>query len=99
MSDRPEQERTEGLSSSDLAREDRLATAFGPVPAGNGPFRAFQEQQRWGHGQEQQGRPRTGVLTPPPAPAATPAAFDLDMTRVEDEPLVVLVKECGYSRA
>ena len=30
-----------------------------------------------------------------PAPAA-PTAYDLDTTRIEDEPLVVLAQECGY---
>src|SRR5262245_23568683 len=33
------------------------------------------------------------------APAHTPAAYDLDTTRIEDEPLVVLARECGYSPA
>jgi RNA polymerase sigma factor (sigma-70 family) len=36
---------------------------------------------------------------PAPAPARAPAAYDLDTSRIEDEPLVVLAQECGYSLA
>ncbi len=37
-------------------------------------------------------------MRPAPPPLA-PAAYDLDMTRLEDEPLVVLAQECGYRPA
>src|SRR5258708_1944950 len=35
----------------------------------------------------------------PSAPAPAPAAYDLDMTQLEDEQLVVMVQECGYRPA
>jgi RNA polymerase sigma factor (sigma-70 family) len=35
----------------------------------------------------------------PPAEAPAPAAYDLDMTALDDEPLVVLAQECGYRPA
>jgi RNA polymerase sigma factor (sigma-70 family) len=35
----------------------------------------------------------------PTPPLPLPSAFDLDMTRLEDEPLVVLAQECGYEPA
>src|SRR5262245_9155328 len=35
----------------------------------------------------------------PLAPPPVPAAYDLDMTKVEDEPLVVMAQECGYRPA
>src|SRR5262245_21691266 len=38
-------------------------------------------------------------LAPPSPPAPPPAAYELDMTTREDEPLVVLAQECGYRPA
>src|SRR5262249_61094154 len=40
-------------------------------------------------------------LTPmcPPSPPVAPGSYDLDMTRLEDEQLVVLAAECDYRPA
>src|SRR5262245_47014240 len=44
-------------------------------------------------------RPRPPAPAPAPTPPLAAAAYDLDMARIEDEPLVVLAQECGYSLA